>query len=399
MYSDYFSFEFHPFSPTVDKRIFYPSTVITQSMAILQHSLLDGDRLLVLTGPAGTGKTCLITKLVSELSPQVRHEYLLADDFTDVELLQSMALEFDLNASQDSRVALFKAITRELRNISSRGQKILLVIDNAHLLGAQALRAIDKLVDGQSAGDYSLSVLLSGRTDLPRNLVKEFGSVRDQRFRMIAALQSMSQVDTHGYINHRLMKAGVNEQAIFSKDVIKTIYGLTQGVPRRINVLCDIALLNAFSKQSTTVGQAHVEQALRKLGWSARRREPSAKGVTPIARDNGKGNKVSVKDVTGNSVSYSLNGDVVKIGRAPDCDIRIDEINISRYQAEIIPEDSGYIIKSHGSTTPVMLNASSVKSAQLKDGDVVSIGNYVLHFELPASNDAGSEGVRAAGIN
>ncbi len=387
MYSDYFSFAFHPFSPSVDKRVFYPSTAITQSMAILHHSLLDSDRLLVLTGAVGTGKTCLISKLLGELSPQVRHEYFLAADYTDVELLQSIAIALDLDEASDNRVILFNSITLELRNISSRGQKILLLIDNAHELDAQCLRIIDKLVDAQSAGDYTLSILLVGRTDLPKHLVKQFGSLRDQRFRMIAALQSMSLADTQGYINFRILKAGVEEQQIFSKEVIKLIFKVTQGVPRRINAICDIALLSAFSRQSQTVEPIHIEHAMRKLGWSAKRRETINRAEKTFSKSNGTGNRVSVKDVTGNSVSYDLEGDVLRIGRAPDCEIRIDEINISRYQAEIVPNEEGFIIKNQGSTTPVMLNANSVSSAQLKDGDVVSIGNYIFHFQLSANNE------------
>lgn len=395
MYSDYFSFDFHPFSPSVDKRIFYPSTAVTQSMAVLQHGLLDGDRMIVLSGSNGTGKTCLVNKLVTELSESVRSQLLLADTFTEVELLQSIAFAFDLDGSIENRIVLFNEITRELRNISSRGKKILLIIDNAHHLDGACLRTIERLVDSQSTGEFSLSIVLSGRSELVKNLVREFGSVRDQRFRMISMLGALSLADTQGYINYRLQKSGVEDQDIISKAIIKEIYTLTAGVPRRINALCDIALLSAFASQAQTVDGKHLEQALRKLGWSAKRRAAASdKGGDQSAASNS-ASKVSVKDVTGNSVSYRLNGEAMSIGRAPDCDIRIDEVSISRYQAEIVPSEEGYLIRNKGSTTPILLNANTVTSAPLENGDVVSIGNYVLHFELPQNSDSANNSKEA----
>lgn len=357
-------------------------------MAVLQHALLDGDRMIVLSGTNGAGKTCLVNKLLSELSESVRSQLLLADTFNEVELLQSIAFAFDLDGSIENRIVLFNEITRELRNISSRGKKILLAIDNAHHLDGSCLRTIERLVDSQSAGEFSLSILLSGRNELVKNLVRQFGSVRDQRFRMISILGALSLADTQGYINYRLQKSGAEDQDIISKSIIKEIYTLTTGIPRRINALCDIALLSAFASQSQTVEGKHLEQALRKLGWSAKRRTSAGEKGGSQNMANSSASKVSVKDVTGNSVSYRLNGQVMSIGRAPDCDIRIDELSISRYQAEIVPSESGYLIKNKGSTTPILLNANTVTSSPLQNGDVVSIGNYVLHFELPKISDS-----------
>ncbi|MDO6459650.1 AAA family ATPase [Granulosicoccaceae sp. 1_MG-2023] len=388
MYADYFGFKFHPFSPAVDKRLFYPSTAVTQALAVLQHALTDNDRLMVLSGPAGTGKTCLINKFLGELQPQVKQAVLPGDDYSDLELLQLLAFELGVDDKDCSRVQLFSRITRELRRLSTRSIRIIVVVDNAHLLSRESLRVVDKLVDAQAMGNYAATFLLAGRTELPKKLVKEFGSLRDQRFRLMSTLHAMSAEDTLGYINYRLMKSGVPEQAIFRKEVVRAVYSLTQGVPHRVNALCDIALLGAFAKQKKLIELAHLEQAARKLGWSIKRKDGSA---IPVVTKNqsgaGKnGNCVHVKDVSGNTVSYELGDEVVRIGRAPDCEIRIDELSISRYQAEIVPDDDGYLICNRGSTTPVMLNANSVTEAAVQNGDVVSIGNYVFHFELPGKS-------------
>ena len=387
MYADFFGFKFHPFSPAVDKRVFYPSTAVTQALAVLQHALTDNDRLLVLAGSAGTGKTCLINKFLGELQPQVKQVLLPGDDYSDLELLQLLAFELGVEDKNCSRVQLFSRIARELRRLSARSIRIMIVVDNAHLLGSEALRVVDKLVDAQAMGNYAATFLLAGRAELPKKLVKEFGSLRDQRFRLISSLQAMSAEDTLGYVNYRIMKCGVPEQAIFRKEIVRAVYSLTQGVPHRINALCDIALLGAFAKQKKIIELAHLEQAARKLGWSLKRKDGSAIPVVTKPRpDTGPktGKRVQVKDLSGNTVSYELADEVVRIGRAPDCEIRIDELSISRYQAEIVPQGDSYQICNRGSTTPVMLNANSVTEATVQDGDVVSIGNYVFHFEISA---------------
>ena len=384
MYSEYFNLTGQPFSPSADRHSFYRSSAATRSLAVMMHGLMDNNRLLVLTGAAGTGKTALVRHLSAELSAHTRHEYLLAGDFSDTELLQSIAIAFELNGESQSRVVLFNSITREFRNISSRGEKILLTIDNAHELTPAALRIVDKLLDGQANGDYEVSVLLAGRIDLPKNLIREFGSIRDQHFRMIAALQPMSAADTEGYIGFRLLRAGLEEQHLFSADIMSLIHTICAGVPQRINSLCDIAMLNAFASGSETVQKVHLENAMLKLGWAVKR------GATDVeSADSGSdatpatGGRVAVKDASGNSVSHELTINTLRIGRAHDCDIRIDDTAISRYQADIVPKNGAWLIESHGSTTPVLLNATTVSSAELKNGDVVSIGNYIFKFELP----------------
>ncbi len=392
MYSDYFKINFHPFSSSADKRIFYPSTTATKSMAVLQHSLIEGDRLLILTGAAGIGKSCLANKLISELSTTVHFAYLHVSDYTEVELLQSIALAFDVSAETENRVMLLNAITTELRNLTARGKRIILLLDSAHSLNRACLRLIDSLIDKQSLGEYCASILLIGRPELLRNLIKEFGSVRDQHFRMISTVKALSLADTIGYINYRLSKAGLEEQQIFSKNIIRSVYEKTQGTPRRINAVCDIALLGAYAKKSQEVDESHLQQAMQCLGWASPYQENTVKNVLSVVdSDNATANKVSVKDVMGNSVSYKLSGGIVRIGRAPDCEIRLNEINISRYQAEIVAKENGFIISNKGSTTPIMLNANSVDSAPLKNGDVVSIGNYVLHFSLIAEQSESLE--------
>lgn len=373
MYCEFFDLSDYPFSPRVDALNFYRSTTVDQALATLRHGMLSGDRLLVFNGAAGAGKTALLNYLRAGLASSVRSEYVLGSDDSDTEFLQAIAHAYGLPVA-DTRAQLFNDITHEWQRLSSRGERLLLIVDNAHGLTIPSLRVVNRLVSGQANGAYSVTVLLSGRNDLPKQLVREFGSLRDQQFRMIASLQPLNVTDTEHYISARIAHVGGEATAIFSASVMALVHTYSNGLPQRINSLCDIALLNAYAQGDNKVKRAHLESALRKLGWAVRRDSASTQAHASA--------RIVSTDTNGHSVSYDLSGQALRIGRAEDCDIRIDQQGVADYQAAVVPiSDSSYLLENHNTDNSVLVNASAVKRVPLKSGDVVSIGNAELRYE------------------
>ncbi len=393
MYSEFFKLTSHPFQAAIERGVFFPFAGATQSMATLQHGLISGDRLLVLTGSAGSGKTCLATKLISELSANVRCIFLQSVYDSDTELLQGLAVSLSLDTEKQDKLILFEMVINEFQRLSTIGEKVLLVIDNAQFLGTGCLKMISVLTDFQSVRNYSLVVLLVGRSEIIKNLIKSFGSLRDQQFKLTSTIRPLSRLDTTSYIKYRLSKAGMDEQKLFNTRTVKQIYNLTNGVPRRINALCDVAMLAAYANQSNRITETHIAQASSRLGWNFKTEEFAPIKIPGLGGEEvgSKRDKVAVQDVMGNSVSYYLCSGVMRVGRAQDCEIRLNEINISRYQAEIIGSESGYSIVNKGSLTPVMLNGQSIESERFKDGDIMSIGNYTFEFTIPTNKDEAVE--------
>jgi hypothetical protein len=71
------------------------------------------------------------------------------------------------------------------------------------------------------------------------------------------------------------------------------------------------------------------------------------------------------------------------IGRSRDCDVTIDDPNISRHHAEVRPSGGSWIVRDLGSTNGVKVNGRRIQGAQsLKPGDTVELGTSRLTFDL-----------------
>jgi hypothetical protein len=73
------------------------------------------------------------------------------------------------------------------------------------------------------------------------------------------------------------------------------------------------------------------------------------------------------------------------IGRSRDCDITLDDANVSRHHAEVRPSGGSWIVRDLGSTNGVKVNGQRVDPARaqsLRPGDVLEIGTSRLTFDL-----------------
>lgn len=86
--------------------------------------------------------------------------------------------------------------------------------------------------------------------------------------------------------------------------------------------------------------------------------------------------------------TYSFTGKQLTIGRLPDNDIIIDNLSVSRKHAVIHSWKSGYHIKDLGSKNSTFLNGDKVDTAELKNGDVISIGKYQISFVIESCESA-----------
>jgi hypothetical protein len=77
-----------------------------------------------------------------------------------------------------------------------------------------------------------------------------------------------------------------------------------------------------------------------------------------------------------------LSGSRVLLGRSRDCDVTVDDPNVSRRHAELRNEDGNWIVTDLGSTNGVKVNGRRTEEAVLRDGDEVALGLAKLRFEL-----------------
>jgi hypothetical protein len=78
--------------------------------------------------------------------------------------------------------------------------------------------------------------------------------------------------------------------------------------------------------------------------------------------------------------TFALVRDRVSLGRAPECEIFLDDVTVSRRHAVVTRGADGFTLHDEGSLNGTYVNRRRVESAKLEDGDEVQIGKYKLTF-------------------
>src|SRR4029079_13138603 len=139
---------------------------------------------------------------------------------------------------------------------AAKGRHAVVVIDEAHLLeGNRTFEALRLLLNFEYNAPPVLTLLLFGQPPLLPLLARM--PALEERLAVKCLLRPLTLEETMAYVQHRLSAAG-RSQAIFESSALETLFYLTQGNPRRINRLCDLALLIGYAEEQALIGSAHL---------------------------------------------------------------------------------------------------------------------------------------------
>ena len=127
-----------------------------------------------------------------------------------------------------------------------QSKTILLIIDEAQNISHELLEEIRLLSNIQLADAKLINIFVVGHNDININLNEDRNRAFKQRIANRYHIANLNASETHDYITHRLKVAGSDEE-IFSAKAIQDIHFFSAGIPRLINVICDLALLTGFS--------------------------------------------------------------------------------------------------------------------------------------------------------
>lgn len=278
MYSDYFGIKENAFSITPDPRFLFRSEQHCEALAHLLYGVVESGCFVLLTGEVGTGKTTICRTLLEQLPENVDIALLLNPPQTGRELLLSINDELHVQVSQRdvSLHELVYVLTRRLLENYSQGRRTVVIIDEAQNIAPEVLEQVRLLTNLETHTEKLLHVFLVGQPEL-RELLKR-PSLRQVAQRITARyhLHPLTEDETRDYICHRLSVVGCRH-GLFSDAALHQIYRESKGVPRVINILCDRALLGAFSSDQSHVSHRQIHQAARQWRgeqtsrWSRRR--------------------------------------------------------------------------------------------------------------------------------
>jgi general secretion pathway protein A len=267
MYTEFFGLSEKPFSITPDPRYLYLSGRHAEALAHLLYGVTESGGFIQLTGEVGTGKTTLVRSLLEQLPEQAQIALVLNPKLSPMEFLQVICDELGVNVppgQRQSGKALVDALNRHLLTAHAAGRRVILIVDEAQNLSAEVLEQLRLLTNLETAKQKLLQIILIGQEELRDLLARNDLRQLAQRITGRYHLQPLDRTDTAAYVRHRVSVAGGTAD-LFSRGALKAIHAESGGIPRLINVICDRALLGAWSAEARQVTRALARAAAREV--------------------------------------------------------------------------------------------------------------------------------------
>ena len=249
MYLSFFGLNEKPFAITPDPRYLYLSERHAEALAHLLYGINEAGGFVQLTGEVGTGKTTIVRSLLAQTPKNAEIALILNPRMTAPEFLLTICEEIGIgvpDASMESLKDLVDILSHYLLKAHANGRRVVLVVDEAQNLAPAVLEQVRLLTNLETNTQKLLQIILIGQPELRELLGRNELRQLAQRITGRYHLHPLSRDETAAYVRHRLRVAGATSD-IFSGPALSEIYRLSVGVPRVINVICDRALLGAYS--------------------------------------------------------------------------------------------------------------------------------------------------------
>jgi general secretion pathway protein A len=274
MYTEYYQLTESPFNTTADPDFFFSSKTHSEAIANLIYGIEQRKGVLVVTGEIGTGKTTLCRKIFKLSTKRIKFALILNPRCSELELLQMIVHDLGIETKSKNKYTLTQMLNKFLLEESSQGNNIVVVIDEAQHLSVKQLEQVRLLSNLETEKDKLLQIILVGQPELLKKL--QMPALRQLRQRVVVHfhVQPLERDDVKSYIHHRLNKArnenptekvNFTEKVAFTEKAIDSIYTITKGSPRTINILCDRALLAGFIAETRSIDDGIIENCAKEI--------------------------------------------------------------------------------------------------------------------------------------
>jgi general secretion pathway protein A len=249
MYLTFFGLNEKPFAITPDPRYLYLSERHAEALAHLLYGINEAGGFVQLTGEVGTGKTTIVRSLLAQTPKNAEIALILNPKMTAPEFLLTICEELGIgvpDSTLGSRKDLVDILSQYLLRAHAAGRRVVLVVDEAQNLSPEVLEQVRLLTNLETNTQKLLQIILIGQPELRELLGRTELRQLAQRITGRYHLNPLSQEESAAYVLHRLRVAGATND-IFAPQALRAVFRLSQGVPRVINVICDRALLGAYS--------------------------------------------------------------------------------------------------------------------------------------------------------
>jgi general secretion pathway protein A len=267
MYLAFFGIAEKPFAITPDPRYLYLGRHHADALAHLVYGINDAGGFIQLTGEVGTGKTTTIRSLLARAPKNAEIALVINPRLSPLDFLQTICEELGVgvpDGAVDNAKELVDQLNRYLLRAHAAGRRVVLIVDEAQNLSVEVLEQIRLLTNLETESQKLLQIILIGQPELRELLARNDLRQLAQRVTARFHLQPLGREETIAYVRHRLRIAGSTSE-IFSGAALREVHRLSGGVPRVINIICDRALLGAYTEDHHHVSSSMVRRAASEI--------------------------------------------------------------------------------------------------------------------------------------
>lgn len=290
MYLTFFNLREAPFNLTPDPRFLFLSSQHEEALTHLLYGIHERKGFIEISGEVGTGKTVLCRALLEQLDSSVSTALIFNSYLTQTELLEAIGRDFGLETGGVAAGILIDRLNIFLLSEFSAGRNAVVVIDEAQNLEPTVLEQLRMLSNLETARGKLLQIVLVGQPELRDKLSLPDMRQLEQRIAVRFHINELSRAEVAKYIRHRLRVAGaagngtVRNGITFTRRALTLIYRYSGGLPRRINLVCDRALMNAFVHETQCINSTIVRQSVRDLNGARRAVGAGTSGTRLLGR-------------------------------------------------------------------------------------------------------------------
>jgi len=264
MYLSHYNLKEKPFQISTDPRFLWLGEKHKEALAALKYGILYNDGYILVTGDVGTGKTTLANALIDSLSNQTVYAKVADPGVEILDFFRFIIDAYGIDKDFASKGSFLKHFNSFLLNSFSEGKRVVLIIDEAQRISPELLEELRHLSNIEENGTRILNVAFVGQNEFNDILLEDANRALRQRITINYDIEPLTEDETRDYISHRLKLAGL-EKNIFSSDAIHEIFLFSDGIPRLINVICDLALLSGYLEGAKKIEGGIIKECAEQL--------------------------------------------------------------------------------------------------------------------------------------
>jgi len=268
MYKEFFGLKEKPFNVTSDPNFLFLSRAHKEAFSHLLYGIKEKKGFLEITGEVGAGKTTLCRALLNQLDKNTKSAFVFNSSLPEMQLLQCILEDFGLVVERRNKVSMLRQLNGFLISEMSKGNNVVLIIDEAQNLKPSTLEEIRMLSNLETEKEKLFQIILVGQPELKTRLESPNLRQLRQRIAIRFHITPLDRNEAEKYIYHRLTVAGSRGEIRFPSDSIDAIHKFSGGIPRLINMVCDKSLLAAYVMELKDITLPIIQRSIQELEGS-----------------------------------------------------------------------------------------------------------------------------------